>query len=258
MSGEDLPNAANPWTGLRRFTPARVALGAAGVSLPTQAHLDFQLAHARARDAVHDSLDVDALTQALAPLGCATLALRSAAPDRAAYLRRPDLGRRLDESSRARLVALAATQAPPDLLFVIADGLCARAAQTNAAPVLAATLPALAADGLRVGPLVIALQGRVALGDEIGETLGAGLLVMLIGERPGLSSPDSLGAYLTYAPRRGRSDAERNCLSNIRGAGMSAQEAAGRLIHLIRAARRLRFSGVALKDESGAPPALPA
>lgn len=248
----------NPWAALRRFTPARVALGAVGVSVPTQAHLDFQLAHARARDAVRESLDVEALKQALAPFGRGTLILRSAAPDRDVYLRRPDLGRRLDEGSRERLAASAATHAPsPHVVFVVADGLCARAAQTNAAPLLAATLPALAEDGLRVGPIVVATQARVALGDEIGETLGAEIVVVLIGERPGLSSPDSLGVYLTFAPLRGRTDAERNCLSNIRAAGMSTQEAAGRLVHLVRAARRLRLSGVTLKDDSDAQTALP-
>lgn len=239
----------DPWSALRRFTPARVALGAAGVSLPTQAHLDFQLAHAKARDAVHHPLDAEALAAAL---GRESVQVRSAAPDRATYLRRPDFGRRLDDASRAALAGRA--EPPPDVLFVIADGLCARAVETNAAAVLAATAPRLEAQGLRLGPVVIAAQARVALGDEIGAALGAGLLVMLIGERPGLSSPDSLGAYLTYAPRPGRVDAERNCLSNIRAAGMSPPDAARRLIWLIREARRRGVSGVALKDESGAAP----
>lgn len=239
----------DPWAQLRRFTPARVALGRAGAGMPTGAHLSFQFDHARARDAVRQSLDAVALDAALAPLGGRTVAVRSAAPDRETYLRRPDLGRRLDDASRD---GLAAQSRGFDTLFVIADGLCARAVESYAAPLLAATLPTLAARGLSVGPFVIARQARVALGDEIGAALGARLVIVLIGERPGLSSPDSLGAYLTFAPRVGRTDAERNCISNIRAAGLTSERAARKLLYLIGEAMRLRLSGVALKDESSA------
>lgn len=239
----------DPWHALRAHTPARIALGRAGSSLPTRAHLEFQLAHARARDAVHDALDVPALVAALAAMGLETVAVRSAAPDRAVYLQRPDLGRRLDPDARDRLVALRA-DLPPDAAIVVADGLSARAAQSHAALVLAALVPKLVDEGWHLAPVVVAEQARVALGDEIGAALGARLVVVLLGERPGLTAPDSLGAYLTWDPRPGRTDAERNCVSNIRPEGLLPALAADTLGYLMLEAARRRLSGVALKDDA--------
>ena len=252
MSGADAPrNApaafADPWVELRRHTPARIALGRAGSALPTQALLEFGLAHARARDAVHAALDVEALSVQLRAAGHAALQVRSAAPDRATYLMRPDLGRRLDAASAQALDA-AGTRA--DIVVAIEDGLSAPAVQKHAAPLLAA-LQACHAARWESAQTVIATQGRVALGDEIGGRLGAKLVVVMIGERPGLSSPDSLGLYLTYAPRIGRSDAERNCISNVRPEGLPYAAAARRLDWLCSAALTRGLTGIGLKDESG-------
>jgi ethanolamine ammonia-lyase small subunit len=244
---------ADPWQRLRRFTRARVALGRTGHSQPTDAVLAFGLAHAQARDAVHLPLEVGAITAALEAAGLPHAAVHSAAPDREHYLRRPDLGRRLDDASRARLGAARPQQAP-DVVFVMADGLSALATQRHALLLLEAARPRLPQDW-RIGPVVVAEQSRVALGDEIGELLGARQVVMLIGERPGLSSPDSLGIYLTYAPRTGRTDAERNCISNVRPEGLPYARAADRLAFLLRGAAALGRSGVDLKDDSA--PALP-
>ncbi|HMW41955.1 MAG TPA: ethanolamine ammonia-lyase subunit EutC [Plasticicumulans sp.] len=241
------PVTPNPWTALRRHTDARIALGRAGLSLPSAAHLAFQLDHARARDAVHLPLERAALHAALAQAsGLEVLDLHSAAADRLEYLQRPDLGRRLDEASRTLLAARPVTTC--DVGFVIADGLSARAVHEHAAALLTALLPRL--DGWTPGPLALVEQGRVAIGDEIGAALGARLVVVLIGERPGLSSPDSLGLYLTWSPRPGRSDAERNCISNVRPAGLPYPAAAHRLAHLMNEARRRSLSGVGLKDDS--------
>ncbi len=238
----------NPWESLRQFTDARIALGRSGSSLPTRPWLDFQLAHAQARDAVHLPLDTEALRAELAQRFDEVLTLHSAAADRQTYLRRPDLGRRLDEASTRALEARA--EASCDLAFVLADGLSAKALQQNALPFIDALLPAVRRAGLCVGPVCLVSQGRVAIGDPIGERLGARLVLVLIGERPGLSSPDSLGLYLTYAPRSGRNDAERNCISNIRPAGQVPQEAAQRALYLVREALRRQLSGVSLKDET--------
>ena len=244
----DTPAAPDPWYALRALTPARIALGRAGQSLPTRAHLEFQLAHARARDAVHAALDVATLREALAAVKLETAAVRSAAPDRATYLQRPDLGRRLDPSSRAALAAMALPGAA-EVAVVVADGLSARAAQSHAPLVLAELVPRLREAGWRIAPVVVALQARVALGDEIGALLHARLVLVLLGERPGLSAPDSLGAYLTWDPRPGRTDAERNCVSNIRPEGLVPALAADRLHYLMLEAARRRLSGVALKDD---------
>lgn len=234
----------DPWRTWRQATRARVGLGRTGSSMTTDALLAFQLDHARARDAVHDPLDVDALRGALETLSDDVRTVASAATDRATYLLRPDLGRRLDEASST---ALRRVDPAPDIVFVLADGLSARGV-AHAPALLAALLPRL--EGLVVGPLVVATQARVALGDDVGERLGARMVVVLIGERPGLSSPDSLGAYLTFAPRVGRHDAERNCLSNIRPEGLVPEAAAIRLAWLIRASLSRRLSGVDLKDDS--------
>jgi ethanolamine ammonia-lyase small subunit len=220
--------------------------------LPTAAHLDFQEAHARARDAVHSRLDAAALEAALAPCGLPVVRVASQAPDRRAYLLRPDLGRRLREADRNRLPA-----APGAFLFVVADGLCATGVQAGAPALIAAVIPLLRRAGLEVAPIVIADQARVALGDEIGGAMGAALVAVLIGERPGLTALDSLGAYLTFNPRPGRRDAERNCISNIRPGGLSAPQAAQKLAWLAGAALRLGETGVALKDEQPAGILLP-
>ena len=239
------------WTDLRRFTTARVALGRVGHAQPTAAHLDFQEAHALARDAVWSELEGQALQASLAPLGMAMREVASEALDRRSFLLRPDLGRRLRASDRD---ALRAERRSGCLALVVADGLCASGVQQQAPAVLTELVPGLRQAGWNLAPLVVARQARVALGDDIGEALEAAAVAVLIGERPGLSSLDSLGIYLTWAPRRGRTDAERNCISNIRAAGLSAQEAARKLLWLLAAARRLGATGVALKDD--APPAL--
>jgi len=236
---------------LRRYTDARVGLGRAGNGVPTAAHLDFQEAHARARDAVHSELDLDALTTALTPLRQPLHRVRTQASDRRTYLLRPDLGRRLHDEDRARL-----TPAPGGVAFVIADGLCATGVQDHAPAVLARLIPALRATPLPPGPIVVAAQARVALGDDIGEALQAQAVVVLIGERPGLSATDSLGLYITWSPRRGRSDAERNCISNVRPAGLGYDAAAAKTLWLLGAARALGATGVALKDEMPAEPLL--
>ena len=242
------------WSDLRRFTAARVALGRVGNAQPTAAHLDFVEAHARARDAVWSALDADALATALAPFGAATRRVTSAAPDRRSYLLRPDLGRRLHSDDRAMLPGDAQ---PGSFAIVIADGLCAAGVQAQAAALLGTLLPGLREAGWELAPIVIASQARVALGDEIGEELGAAAVAVLIGERPGLTALDSMGIYLTWAPRRGRSDAERNCISNIRPGGLGTAEAARKLLWLVAAARRLGATGVTLKDEEPAALAAP-
>jgi ethanolamine ammonia-lyase small subunit len=249
----------DPWQALRRFTSARIALGHTGVSQPTSVQLDFQLAHARARDAVHQALDTAALTQALAaawPGSSPALLLHSAAETRNAYLQRPDLGRRLDAPSRALLSARSGGEASCDLAIVIADGLSALAVMQNAPPLLAALQARLSPERWTVAPLSIVEQGRVAVGDEVGELLGAQLVVVLIGERPGLSSPDSMGLYLTWAPRVGLTDERRNCISNVRPAGLRHDDAAARLHYLLEEARRRQLTGVGLKDETDATQAL--
>ena len=242
----DGPVVANPWTHLRNHTPARIALGRAGPAVPTREVLAFGVAHARARDAVHQALDLDALEAELRSAGHAPLRAHSAARDRAAYLTRPDLGRRLDDESARRLIV------PPQaaqIVVAIADGLSAVAVQKHAVPLLAA-LRAIAPERWAGVPVVVALQGRVALGDEIGERLAARLVVVMIGERPGLSSPDSLGLYITHEPRVGRMDAERNCISNIRPEGLDYPAAAAKLDWLAAEALRRGVTGVGLKDES--------
>jgi ethanolamine ammonia-lyase small subunit len=235
------------WARLAGLTPARIGLGRAGSGLPTRAVLRFGLDHAQARDAVHAPLDSDALTRAVADLGLPTLSVASRAPDRATYLRRPDLGRTLEPSD---LPALRAKAGPADLAIVVADGLSARGVHENAVAVIAALKPYADKAAWTLAPVVVARQARVALGDEIGAALMARAVAVLIGERPGLSSPDSLGIYLTFGPRRGRADAERNCISNVRAAGLSPDLAAFKLSWLLGRALSLGLSGVTLKDES--------
>ncbi|HYA18569.1 MAG TPA: ethanolamine ammonia-lyase subunit EutC [Bryobacteraceae bacterium] len=222
-------------TGLRQFTPARVGLGRAGNSLPTRELLAFQLAHARARDAVYCPLDIGSL-------GFDAVHAQSAAGNRAEYLRRPDLGRRLSERSRMELAGIAG---PFDVVFVVADGLSALAVHRHAAALLREILPML--NGWKIAPIVVVEQGRVAIADEIGAILQASLSVILIGERPGLTCADSLGIYMTWSPKPGRTDAERNCISNIHEAGLSTGAAASLLFMLMSQARVRRLSGLGLQ-----------
>jgi ethanolamine ammonia-lyase small subunit len=241
------PDEIDAWSRLRSHTPARIGLARAGASLATRDHLAFQLAHARARDAVHARLDPAPLLAGLAARGLVTLSLRSAAADRRLYLLRPDLGRQLDTWSRDRLDTCPRGH---DLVFVLADGLSAGAVQRHALPLIDAALPELRRRLWRIGPVAVVEHGRVAIGDEIGAALAAALVAVLIGERPGLSAPESLGVYLTWAPAIGRVDAERNCLSNIHPAGMGYGEAAAKLVYLLSEARRRRLSGVKLKEDA--------
>ena len=243
------PPPARSLKHLRDFTPARVGLGRAGASVPTGALLEFTLAHARARDAVHAAFDISAVTAALAGLGLRPIQVFSRAPNRGDYLRRPDLGRTLDQASHQLLASRSG--GPCRLALVIGDGLSPPAVNAHAIEVVRSLVPRLAADRIEIGHSVVATGARVALGDEIGGILSADMMVMLIGERPGLSAPDSLGAYLTFAPRVGLSDAARNCVSNIHGAGLGHEEAAFRISWLVREGLARRITGVALKDDSG-------
>ena len=253
------PPPPDPWAALRRHTPARIALGRSGNALPTAELLRFGAAHAQARDAVHVALDLPALTAGLQAQGWPWLAVHSRAPDRASYLRRPDWGRRLapDSADALQAAAQALAQAegtgPVDLAIVLGDGLSAVAVQRHALPLLQALRTALqAGPALRLAPIVVAQQARVALADEVGALWPAALVLVLLGERPGLSSPDSLGAYLTHAPHVGCHDAQRNCVSNIRPEGLPPAQAAQRLAWLVREALRRRTTGIALKDDSAA------
>ncbi|MBI3700722.1 MAG: ethanolamine ammonia-lyase subunit EutC [Afipia sp.] len=237
----------SPWTEWRGVTPARLALGRSGSGMPTDEVLKFGWAHAMARDAIHAALDVEKLDRELNAQGWATAHVQSRARDRAIYLRRPDLGRVIDPDDIAKLRA--APFEPSDICIVIGDGLSALAIKRHAAPLLAALKKHLANE-LKNAPVVVATQARVALGDEIAELLRAKLSIVLIGERPGLSSPDSLGIYLTHAPFKARSDADRNCISNVRLEGLSYDAAAFKLAWLVRAALGRGITGVDLKDES--------
>ena len=248
----------NPWSDLRRFTDARIGLGRAGISLPTSEMLAFQLSHAQARDAVGFALNINEMSSRLSDLNPAApvLHLRSQADDRTTYLQRPDLGRKLNQSSRTTLASFMAgqkqhTESKYDLAIVVADGLSSLAVQQNTQPFISELLGQLGeSQQLKLAPITLVEQGRVAIGDDIGELLNAQIVMVLIGERPGLSSPDSLGLYLTWAPKAGLSDACRNCISNIRPAGLSYEEAARRTVYLLREAKKLKLTGVNLKDRT--------
>ncbi len=244
------PVDLDPFARFRAATRARIGLGRAGDSLPIRAVLDFQLAHARARDAVHGHVDFASMAARIGekqPVIC----LKSRAADRSIYLARPDLGRRVDPTALAGIET-----GDFDVAFVIADGLSAAAVDAHAEIVLSACLRRLG--DVKVAPIVLGEQARVAFGDEVGEALGARLVVVLIGERPGLSVPDSLGAYLTFDPKVGRRDSERNCLSNIHADGLPHELAADKIVWLVRQALRLGLTGVDLKEEMGGPVTLPA
>ena len=240
------------WRALRRFTPARIGLGRAGGSIPTRELLEFQLAHAKARDAVNHAFDTSAFSEELRERQIDSLVVATAAADRHAFIRRPDLGRILDKDSKTLLQSRAGDQAF-DVVFVIADGLSALALERHALPVIEMTRVHLLHEGWRIAPYCLVSQGRVAIGDEIGALLDAQLSVVLIGERPGLSSPDSLGAYLTWSPLPGRSNAERNCISNIRPEGLNYAAAAFKLLYLMRQARARKLSGIGLKEDAPLP-----
>lgn len=242
---------SNPWSGLRRFTNARIALGRTGTSLPTSPHLKFQLAHALARNAVHHEMDVARLESGLQAKGFETLHVHSAAENRPVYLQRPDKGRQLDDASREVMRDKGKDKQGFDIALVVADGLSALAIEENLIPFLDSLVPAIKANGWTLGPVTLVSQGRVAIGDEIGALLGAKIVVMMIGERPGLSSPDSMGLYLTRDPKPGLTDEARNCISNVRPEGMSYDRAAHKLVYLITEARKRGYSGVELKDEAG-------
>ena len=241
LEGDDL------WGNLRRLTAARIGLKRTGASLATEELLAFRLAHARARDAVHEWLDDARLAADIATLELPVVKVASAAQDRQHYLMRPDLGRRLAPGAEIELTPHADKY---DVAFVVTDGLSARAVQTHAAPVLGNLLPALRAEAWRIAPVIIVQQGRVAVGDAVASVLRTDCVVVLVGERPGLSAPDSMGAYLTWRPNMRTSDADRNCISNIRPDGIGYTDAAFKLAHMLHAMRTRQLSGVHLKDES--------
>lgn len=237
---------SDPWASLKAFTTARIALGRTGTAIPLREVLAFKMAHAHARDAVYSKLDTSALQEQLQSFHLPVPLLHSRAADRYEYLQRPDKGRRLDADSAASLAPLNA-----DVVFVLADGLSATAVNVHACPLLQHVLPMLKATGISVGPLCLVQQGRVAIGDEIGALLKAKVTIVLIGERPGLSAADSMGAYITYGPQVGNTDEVRNCISNIREEGLQYPAAAGKIFYLLQEALRLKLSGVELKDNYG-------
>jgi ethanolamine ammonia-lyase small subunit len=250
-SGVAPTSVSNPWQALRQFTAARIALGRAGTSLPTKAQLDFQFAHARARDAVHLTFNHSHLAQQFEAHGLSTLLVHSAADNRDVYLQRPDLGRRLNTASQQLLQEYAERHVEPvELAIVVADGLSALAIEHHALPMVLEIEQLCRDAGWKMSPVILAEQSRVALADEVGELLKAKMVVILIGERPGLSSPDSLGLYFTWSPKVGLNDAYRNCISNVRLEGLSYQMAAHRLGYLMHEAYRRQLSGVNLKDEA--------
>jgi ethanolamine ammonia-lyase small subunit len=249
LSGRD------PWLALGRFTAARIALGRSGGSQRTPTQLAFALDHALARDAVHAKFDVEALAVSLRPLGAPVVMLTSAAPDRATFLQRPDLGRKLSADSATALETRRETPGP-DLVIIVSNGLSAIAAERQTLPLLAALLPRLHALEFSFAPLCLVRHARVAIMDEVGTTLGARLALILLGERPGLGTPDSLGAYLGFDPKPGRTNADRNCVSNIHPGGLSAEHAAEKIATLLALARQRRVSGVTLKELDSVEPTL--
>jgi ethanolamine ammonia-lyase small subunit len=243
-----LPNIDDPLNPLKEFTAARIAIGRAGVSIPTKQSLEFNLAHAHARDAVYSILDVDRLSDELKQFELPMLHLHSKAENRAQYLKRPDLGRKLKKSSTHKLEDNAGNY---DVVIIIADGLSATAVNEHVVSVIQKLIPLLSAAKLKLAPICLIEQGRVASGDKIAHLLNAKLSVMLIGERPGLSAADSIGAYLTYNPKPGLTDESRNCISNVRPHGLKPKPAAEKIFYLIQEAFRLKLSGVVLKDNQG-------
>ncbi|SFF01043.1 Ethanolamine ammonia-lyase light chain [Chitinophaga sp. CF118] len=239
---------SDPWSSLRAFTTARIALGRTGTAIPLREVLAFRMAHAHARDAVYSQLETSLLQEQLQPFHLPVPLLHSRATDRYEYLQRPDKGRALNAESVETLSAL---EHGADVAIILADGLSATAVNIHANPLLQQLLPMLKASGISVGPICLVQQGRVAIGDEIGALLKVKVTIVLIGERPGLSAADSMGAYLTYAPKPGTTDEARNCISNIRKEGLQYPAAAGKIFYLLQEALRLQLSGVELKDNHG-------
>ncbi|SEV89386.1 Ethanolamine ammonia-lyase light chain [Chitinophaga sp. YR573] len=237
---------SDPWASLKAFTTARIALGRTGTAIPLREVLAFKMAHAHARDAVYSRLETAALQEQLQSFHLPIVLLHSRAADRYEYLQRPDKGRRLDVDSVASLAPQTS-----DVVFILADGLSATAVNVHAYPLLQHVLPMLKATGISVGPICLVQQGRVAIGDETGALLKAKVTIVLIGERPGLSAADSMGAYITYNPQVGNTDEVRNCISNIREEGLQYPAAAGKIFYLLQEALRLKLSGVELKDNHG-------
>ena len=235
----------DPWVNLRKYTKARIALGRAGTALTTAELLRFRLDHARARDAVVKDLDLEAVRTSLGKYALPIVEVTTQARDRNEYLRRPDLGRRLSRESGELLQR---SRGDHDISLIAADGLSSQAIETNLVPFLDVLLPQLGAGRYLLAPFCLVQQGRVAVGDEIGSMVNAKMTVVMIGERPGLSSPDSMGIYITYGPAPGLTDERRNCISNVRAAGLSYSAAAFKLLYIIREAIRLKLSGVQLKD----------
>jgi ethanolamine ammonia-lyase small subunit len=244
----EIVKSAEPLSFLKEFTPARIAIGSTGNSIPTKHSLAFKLAHAHARDAVYTTMDSEALADELASFNLPVLQLRSRAESRPQYLQRPDMGRLPDEYSVNRLTDQITGD---DVVIIIADGLSALAIHENISDLLKVLVPKLLAANLKVGPLCLVQQGRVAIGDPIGDALSAGLSIVLIGERPGLSAADSMGAYLTYQPKPGLKDNARNCISNIRPGGLDHLTAADKIFYLVQEAFRRKLTGVELKDNEG-------
>lgn len=253
---EPVHTVDNSWHVLRQYTAARIGLGRAGISVPTKHLLDFQLAHAQAQDAVHLPLNTE---QLISDIEVHSLVVHSQVNDRSQYLQRPDLGRRLSADSVELLKhSSAPSDDPYDLAIVIVDGLSSFAIQKNAAPLLQVLTQRLAQQTLiqdtggicRLAPIVIVQQGRVAIGDEVGELLNAKSVLVFIGERPGLSSPDSLGLYLTWSPKVGLTDESRNCISNVRPQGLVYQEAVNKVFYLLTEAHQRKLTGVNLKERS--------
>ena len=248
--GKLQPESEHPLNVLKRFTNARIALGRAGISLPIKAHLEFQLAHALAKDAVNIPLDFASLEQQLAEQNYKSLLLQTQAESRQAYLQRPDKGRLLNQLSVQKTEQAIKQTPTPDIALIVADGLSSKAIDNHALPFLSLLIPKLETLGFSMSPICLVKHGRVAIGDPIAEIFSAEMVVVLIGERPGLSSPDSMGIYFTYRPKTGSTDAERNCISNIHDNGLNYQTALQKLLFLINEARRLKISGVHLKDET--------
>jgi ethanolamine ammonia-lyase small subunit len=239
----------DPWSPLKQFTQARIALGRTGCSVPTKQTLDLNMAHAHARDAVYAELTLDAIEQQLQSFNLVVLQLKSMATHRTQYLQRPDLGRRLHPVSTEQLPAFG--EYPADVAIIIADGLSASGINAHSLPLLQELIPLIQNQGLTIAPICLVEQGRVAIADDIGAGLKVKLSIILIGERPGLSSADSIGAYITYNPQPGLTDDARNCVSNIRPGGLPFKQAAIKIGHLTQAAFRRKLSGVNLKDDMG-------
>jgi ethanolamine ammonia-lyase small subunit len=247
---DKLHTESDPWSGLKKYTPARIALGRCGRSIPSKALLQFRLDHAHARDAIFATLDIPMLLESLEKIASPVFMVRSQAPSRQIYIQRPDLGRMLSSHAKTRLQS-AGPYAQTDVAIILADGLSARAINDHAVPLLSRLIPLLAKSKITLAPITLVELGRVAISDEIGSLLHSQVALILIGERPGLSSPDSLGAYLTFSPQPGLTDESRNCISNIRPAGLGYDVAAVKLSFLISEALSQKISGVSLKDNEG-------